>query len=105
MGVPNGLRRYLQRRRQLATTGDRCFEYESKEDGGFSISVASHALTIDSDVEKWKSTIEKEGLPEQSVVKIRITTIEKGSKLAKVEAADGDRTKLRVVASVEIDDA
>merc|ERR1719277_115003 len=83
---PESLKRYLSRRQQLATTGDRCFEYESREDGGFCITVPSHALTIDSAVESWKSTIEKEGLPEQSVVKVRVI---EGSKLAKVEAGDG----------------
>eukprot|EP00928_Gymnodinium_smaydae_P005611 TRINITY_DN11907_c0_g1_i1.p1 TRINITY_DN11907_c0_g1~~TRINITY_DN11907_c0_g1_i1.p1 ORF type:complete len:163 (-),score=32.57 TRINITY_DN11907_c0_g1_i1:157-645(-) len=95
--APAGLRRYLVRRQQL--NGARCFEYTSTEDGGFSISVTSHAMTIASDVSKWSDLVASSGVEEANLVMVRAIGI---GKLAKVEAGDGDRSKLRCVAVADL---
>mmetsp|Transcript_7544 Transcript_7544/g.16413 ORF Transcript_7544/g.16413 Transcript_7544/m.16413 type:complete len:91 (+) Transcript_7544:274-546(+) len=87
------------RRKKLQ--GARCFEYEPGEDGGFRISVPSHALTIATDVEQWKAQVEEGGYPEGSVVFVRVIGI---CALATVEMGDGDKTKLRMVKKKEVDE-
>merc|ERR1719343_285533 len=96
---PAALRRYLQRRSQV--TGFRCFEYSPYEDGGFRINVPSHALTIDTAIdEKWKERLASEGdYPVGSMVVIKIIGL---NALAKIEAGDGDKSKLRLVKVMEM---
>mmetsp|Transcript_77240 Transcript_77240/g.218609 ORF Transcript_77240/g.218609 Transcript_77240/m.218609 type:complete len:177 (-) Transcript_77240:143-673(-) len=94
---PAALRRYLARRSKLQ--GARCFEYDPQEDGGFRIAVPSHALTIDTDIEQWRAGVEEPQVPDASLVFVRVI----GSTfIAKVEAGDGDRSRLRLVKVADV---
>mmetsp|Transcript_56917 Transcript_56917/g.123149 ORF Transcript_56917/g.123149 Transcript_56917/m.123149 type:complete len:163 (-) Transcript_56917:99-587(-) len=95
--APTSLRRYLQRRQQLPSS--MCYEYDSYDDGGFKITVQSHALTIDTAVDKWRVRIAEKGLPELSVAFVRVIG---ASGIATFEAPDDDRSKLRCVNAVKL---
>mmetsp|Transcript_118185 Transcript_118185/g.294835 ORF Transcript_118185/g.294835 Transcript_118185/m.294835 type:complete len:167 (-) Transcript_118185:151-651(-) len=98
--VPTGLKRYLQRKAKV--TGFRCFEYEPHDDGGFRIGVPSHALTIDTELkDHWKSMLKEKDICESKAVLIKVIG---RNALAQVFAGDGDKSKLRMVEVVEVED-
>lgn len=97
---PSGLRRYLQRRAQV--TGFQCFDYTPHADEGFRINVPSHALTIDTELsDEQKAKAAEAGLPESSVILVKVIGV---NALSTIEAGDGDRTRLRIVRQVEVEE-
>lgn len=81
------MRRYLQRWAQV--------------DSGFRINVPSHALTIDTELSDERRAKASEAGPESSVVLVKVTGV---NAPATVEAGDGDRTRLRLVKQLTMED-
>lgn len=86
----------------LQVTGFQCFDYTPHADEGFRINVPSHALTIDTELsDEQKAKAAEAGLPESSVILVKVIGV---NALSTIEAGDGDRTRLRIVRQVEVEE-